>query len=61
MEAAVLFMSCWGKNVFSFNGSKLVVQITRNPCKPWHLAAKISLVFYGKILPWQTNKILTIL
>ena len=40
MEAAVLFQSCWGKMCISFNGSKLVVRIARNPCKPWRLTAK---------------------
>ena len=36
MEAAVLFLSCWGQNVDIFKSSMRVVQIGKSPCKGWY-------------------------
>ena len=36
MEAAVLFLSCWGQNVVIFKSSMRVVQIGKSPCKGWY-------------------------
>ena len=46
--------------VVLFNGSILVVQTGRNPCKEWYKAAYSGFRYLLQILPWQTNRIFTI-
>ena len=46
--------------VVLFNGSILVVQTGRNPCKEWYKAAYSGFRYLLQILPWQTNSILII-
>ena len=46
--------------VVLFNGSILVVQTGRNPCKEWYKAAYSGFRYLLQILPWQINSIFII-
>ena len=43
--------------VVLFNGSILVVQTGRNPCKEWYKAAYSGFRYLLQILPWQIKSI----
>ena len=56
----LVFMSCSGQKVVFVKSSMLVVRITKNPCKSWHIAAYLGILYPVQRLPWHTNKTLCI-
>lgn len=57
----MLFHVMLGARCGFLKSSMRVVQIRTKPRKPWHIGAYLGLFASAQILPWQTNKILTIL
>ena len=56
----MLFHVMLGARFGFLKSSMQVVQIRSKPRKPWHIGAYLGLFASAQILPWQTNKILTI-
>ena len=57
----MLFHVMLGARCGFLKSSMRVVQIGSKPREPWHMVAYHGLFASAQILPWQTNKILTIL